>query len=60
MRELADGLELPRGDVRRLSWAGRLHDLGKVSIDAAALRKFTFVSHVGSAVFDQRSIPPFG
>ena len=27
------------GDVRRLWWAGRLHDLGKVSVDAAALRK---------------------
>ncbi len=39
MRELAEGLGLPHGDVRRLWWAGRLHDLGKVSVDAAALRK---------------------
>ena len=39
VRELAEALELPRGDVRRLWWAGRLHDLGKVSVDAAALRK---------------------
>jgi HD-GYP domain-containing protein (c-di-GMP phosphodiesterase class II) len=39
VRELAEALGLPRGDVRRLWWAGRLHDLGKVSVDAAALRK---------------------
>ena len=32
-------LGLPHGDVRRLWWAGRLHDLGKVSVDAVALRK---------------------
>ncbi|MGH3063405.1 MAG: HD-GYP domain-containing protein, partial [Gaiellaceae bacterium] len=39
VRELAEALGLPHGDVRRLWWAGRLHDLGKVSVDAAALRK---------------------
>jgi HD-GYP domain-containing protein (c-di-GMP phosphodiesterase class II) len=39
VRELAEALGLPQGDVRRLWWAGRLHDLGKVSVDAAALRK---------------------
>src|SRR5829696_8008595 len=39
VRELAEALGLPHGDVRRLWWAGRLHDLGKISVDAAALRK---------------------
>jgi HD-GYP domain-containing protein (c-di-GMP phosphodiesterase class II) len=39
VRELAEALALPRSDVRRLWWAGRLHDLGKVAVDAAALRK---------------------
>jgi len=39
VQELAEALGLPRNDVRRLWWAGRLHDLGKVAIDAAALRK---------------------
>jgi HD-GYP domain-containing protein (c-di-GMP phosphodiesterase class II) len=39
VRELAEALRLPRSDVRRLWWAGRLHDLGKVAVDAAALRK---------------------
>lgn len=39
VRELAEALGLQDGDVRRLWWAGRLHDLGKVSVDAAALRK---------------------
>jgi HD-GYP domain-containing protein (c-di-GMP phosphodiesterase class II) len=37
--ELAEALGLPRSDVRRLWWAGRLHDLGKVAVDAAVLRK---------------------
>ncbi|HEY6585453.1 MAG TPA: HD domain-containing phosphohydrolase [Gaiellaceae bacterium] len=39
VRELADALDFPRGDAQRLWWAGRLHDLGKVAVDAAALRK---------------------
>jgi hypothetical protein len=39
VRELAEALGFARGDVQRLWWAGRLHDLGKVAVDAAALRK---------------------
>ena len=39
VRGLAEALGLPRGDVRRLWWAGRLHDLGKVAVDAAVLGK---------------------
>jgi hypothetical protein len=39
VRELAEGIGLPRADVSRLWWAGRLHDLGKVAVDAAVLRK---------------------
>jgi hypothetical protein len=39
VRELAEALGLPRADVQRLWWAGRLHDLGKVAVDAAVLRK---------------------
>ncbi len=39
VRELAEGLGLPRGDVRRLWWAGRLHDLGKVAVDVSVLSK---------------------
>jgi Transketolase, C-terminal domain/HD domain len=39
VRELAEALGLPRGDVQRLWWAGRLHDLGKVAVDASVLRK---------------------
>jgi hypothetical protein len=39
VRELAEALSFPKGDVQRLWWAGRLHDLGKVAVDAAALRK---------------------
>jgi HD-GYP domain-containing protein (c-di-GMP phosphodiesterase class II) len=39
VHELAEALGLPRSDVRRLWWAGRLHDLGKVAVDAAVLRK---------------------
>ncbi|HET9322865.1 MAG TPA: HD domain-containing phosphohydrolase [Gaiellaceae bacterium] len=41
VRELAEALGLPRSDVRRLWWAGRLHDLGKVAVDAAVLEKPT-------------------
>jgi hypothetical protein len=39
VRTLAVALGLPRADAQRLWWAGRLHDLGKVAVDAAALRK---------------------
>jgi HD-GYP domain-containing protein (c-di-GMP phosphodiesterase class II) len=39
VRELAGGLGLPRLEVSRLWWAGRLHDLGKVAVDASVLRK---------------------
>ena len=39
VRELAEALGFPKGDANRLWWAGRLHDLGKVAVDAAALRK---------------------
>jgi HD-GYP domain-containing protein (c-di-GMP phosphodiesterase class II) len=37
--ELAEALGLPPAEVARLRWAGRLHDLGKVAVDAAVLRK---------------------
>ena len=37
--ELAEALGLPAPEVARLRWAGRLHDLGKVAVDAAVLRK---------------------
>jgi putative nucleotidyltransferase with HDIG domain len=36
---LARALHLPFSDVDRLRWAARLHDLGKVAVDAAVLRK---------------------
>src|SRR5262245_13660953 len=39
VKELAEALGFPKADVRRLWWAGRLHDLGKVAVDAGALRK---------------------
>lgn len=39
VRELAEALGLSRGDAQRLWWAGRLHDLGRVAVDAAVLRK---------------------
>jgi HD domain len=39
VRELAEALGLPQSDARRLWWAGRLHDLGKVAVDASVLRK---------------------
>jgi putative nucleotidyltransferase with HDIG domain len=39
VRELAEALGMPAADVARLRWAGRLHDLGKVAVDAAVLRK---------------------
>jgi putative nucleotidyltransferase with HDIG domain len=37
--ELARALRMPFSDVDRLRWAGRLHDLGKVAVDASVLRK---------------------
>jgi HD-GYP domain-containing protein (c-di-GMP phosphodiesterase class II) len=39
VRELAAGIGLPQAEVSRLWWAGRLHDLGKVAVDASLLRK---------------------
>jgi HD-GYP domain-containing protein (c-di-GMP phosphodiesterase class II)/diacylglycerol kinase len=39
VRRLAAGVGLPPNTVARLRWAGRLHDLGKVAVDAAVLRK---------------------
>jgi HD-GYP domain-containing protein (c-di-GMP phosphodiesterase class II) len=39
VRDLALALGLPASEARRLWWAGRLHDLGKVAVDAAVLRK---------------------
>jgi putative nucleotidyltransferase with HDIG domain len=39
VRHLAEALRLPAADVARLRWAGRLHDLGKIAVDAAVLRK---------------------
>jgi putative nucleotidyltransferase with HDIG domain len=37
--ELAERLGLPAAETARLRWAGRLHDLGKVAVDNAVLRK---------------------
>jgi len=37
--ELAVRLGLPDAEVARLRWAGRLHDLGKISVDAGVLRR---------------------
>jgi HD-GYP domain-containing protein (c-di-GMP phosphodiesterase class II) len=39
VRDLARALRLPPAEAARLEAAGRLHDLGKVSVDAAVLRK---------------------
>jgi putative nucleotidyltransferase with HDIG domain len=36
---LARALGLPFSDIDRLRWAARLHDLGKVAVDASLLRK---------------------
>jgi HD-GYP domain-containing protein (c-di-GMP phosphodiesterase class II) len=37
--QLARALQLPFSEIDRLRWAGRLHDLGKVAVDASLLRK---------------------
>ncbi len=37
--DLARALRLPYSDIDRLRWAARLHDLGKVAVDAAVLGK---------------------
>jgi putative nucleotidyltransferase with HDIG domain len=37
--EVAEGIGLPSLVAARLRWAGRLHDLGKIAVDAAVLRK---------------------
>jgi HD-GYP domain-containing protein (c-di-GMP phosphodiesterase class II) len=39
VNELAAALGFPGTEVRRLWWAGRLHDLGKVAVDAAVIAK---------------------
>ena len=39
MDGLARALKLPFSEIDRLRWAGRLHDLGKVAVDASLLRK---------------------
>jgi HD-GYP domain-containing protein (c-di-GMP phosphodiesterase class II) len=36
---LARALRLPFSQIDRLRWAGRLHDLGKVSVDSSVLKK---------------------
>src|SRR5712691_3078770 len=48
---LARALQLPFSDIDRLRWAGRLHDLGKVAVDASLLRqRFEFVAAQARAV----------
>ncbi|HYM63141.1 MAG TPA: HD domain-containing phosphohydrolase [Gaiellaceae bacterium] len=39
VEELAQRLGFPSVEVARLRWAGRLHDLGKIAVDASVLRK---------------------
>lgn len=39
VQALAAALDLPPADVKRLRWAGRLHDLGKIRVDGTVLRK---------------------
>jgi hypothetical protein len=39
VQDLAHGLGMPAAEARRLWWAGRLHDLGKVAVDATVLGK---------------------
>jgi putative nucleotidyltransferase with HDIG domain len=36
---LARAIDFPFSDIDRLRWAARLHDLGKVAVDASVLRK---------------------
>jgi putative nucleotidyltransferase with HDIG domain len=36
---LARAIDFPFSDIDRLRWAARLHDLGKVAVDASLLRK---------------------
>ena len=42
---LARALHLPFSDIDRLRWAARLHDLGKVAVDASVLAKPTGLSN---------------
>jgi HD-GYP domain-containing protein (c-di-GMP phosphodiesterase class II) len=39
VEQLGLALRLPSGEVARLRWAGRLHDLGKISVDRSVLAK---------------------
>jgi HD-GYP domain-containing protein (c-di-GMP phosphodiesterase class II) len=39
VRRLAEAVGLSSAATARLGWAGRLHDLGKIAVDAAVLRK---------------------
>jgi putative nucleotidyltransferase with HDIG domain len=39
VERLGEALGLPAGDVARLRWAGRLHDLGKIAVDRSVLAK---------------------
>lgn len=39
VRELAESLDVPTSAIVTLSWAARLHDLGKISVDSSVLTK---------------------
>jgi HD-GYP domain-containing protein (c-di-GMP phosphodiesterase class II) len=39
VEQLGEALRLPASEVARLRWAGRLHDLGKISVDRSVLFK---------------------